>query len=383
MSRLEYRLAAAVLIVLGWLFDRLPGQPRRVAIASPRKPHLDGNLAAIHAAIGRLRPGADVVVLAEMYGYGLRGKLAYALRMVRGMYHLRTAGLVVLDNAWLPVHVAPHGARTTVVQVWHAAGALKRFGYDTVEPPDQPERTFLHRHYDWVVTSGEASREPWSRALRTPLDRVIALGSARTDAFFEPAAVAAIRERVLARHPAMRSRRVITYAPTFRGRGRGKRPAEGLDAARLRAALGPADVLVLKSHPNLDPGLVTRAGFDVVVDPADDMNELLLASDLLITDYSSSIFEWALLRRPLVLLVPDLAAYERDPGLYLDYATEMIGTQVADTDGVIAAIREERFDLAPYDAFIARHLGASDGHSSERWVQRFLPSPGGAPALAE
>jgi CDP-glycerol glycerophosphotransferase (TagB/SpsB family) len=131
--------------------------------------------------------------------------------------------------------------------------------------------------------------------------------------------------------------------------------------------------LVLKSHPNLDPALVDTAGYDVVVDPAEDMNDLLLLTDILISDYSSSIFEWALLGRPLVLLVPDLGDYERDPGLYLDYRTEMIGTQVADTDGVIGAIRDERFDLGPYDAFVARHLGASDGRSSDRWVERFIP----------
>jgi CDP-glycerol glycerophosphotransferase (TagB/SpsB family) len=109
------------------------------------------------------------------------------------------------------------------------------------------------------------------------------------------------------------------------------------------------------------------------VDPAEDMNDLLLATDVLITDYSSSIFEWALLRRPLVLLVPDLADYERDPGLYLDYRTEMIGTQVLDTEGVIEAIRDGRFDIEPYDAFVRRHLGSSDGRSSERWVERFAP----------
>jgi teichoic acid ribitol-phosphate primase len=374
VNRLEYRLAAAVLIVLGWLFDRLPGHPGRVVLASPRKPHLDGNLAALEVALRRLRPGTDLVVLAEPYAYGLAGKLAYAARMVRGMYHLRTAGLVVVDNAWLPVHVAPHRPRTTVVQVWHAAGALKRFGYDTIEPPREPERTFLHRFYDRVITSGEASRDPWSRALRTPLEHVLALGSARTDVFFDTEAIAAIRQRVIATHPALGGRRVITYAPTFRGRGRGKRPAGGLDARALRSALGPDDVLVLKSHPNLDASLVDTAGFDVVVDPAEDMNDLLLATDILVTDYSSSIFEWALLRRPLVLLVPDLAEYERDPGLYLDYRTEMIGRQVLDTAGVAAAIRDGAFDPALYDVFIARHLGASDGRSSERWVEAFVPA---------
>lgn len=372
MSRLEYRLAALGLRLLGWLFDRLPGRPRRVVLASPRKPVLDGNLLAIEHAIRALRPDVDLVVLAEPYGYGLRRKLAYALRVIRGTYHVHTAGLVVVDNAWLPVHVGPH-RRTTVVQVWHAAGALKRFGLDAVPPPAEPERTFLHRGYDWVVTSGEASREPWSRALRTPLERVVALGTPRTDALLDHDATWAARARVIARYPTLRDRRVVTYAPTFRGRGRGKRPAPGLDAARLRASLGPNDVLVLKSHPNLDRRLVDTAGYDVVVDAGDDMNDLLALTDILITDYSSSIFEYALLRRPLVLLTGDLADYEREPGLYLDYRAGMIGARVVDTVGAIEAIRTGAFDLAAYDAFIERHLGACDGQAGRRFVERFVP----------
>ena len=373
MSRLEYLVASVGLRLIGRLFGLLPPRPRRVVLASPRKSVLDGNLLHLHRAIRELRPDWDCVLLLEPYGYGLAAKVGYALRMIRAMYHLRTAAVVVVDNAYLPIHVAPHPARTTVVQVWHAAGALKRFGLDTMPPPREPERSFLHRHYDWVVASGEASREPWHRALRTPIERVVALGSPRTDFFFDEQALAQARARILARYPTLADRRVIAYAPTFRGRGRGKRAAASLDASRLRAALGPGDVLVLKSHPNLDARLVDTAGFEVVVEPADDMNELLAATDILVTDYSSSIFEWALLRRPLVLLVPDLDDYEREPGLHVDYRTEMIGTQVSDTEGVAEAIRSSRFDLAPYDAFVARHLGASDGHSAGRWVERFMP----------
>ena len=374
MTGLEYRVASAVLRVLGWLFDRLPGHPERVVLASPRKRVLDGNLLFIDRAIRELRPDREIVLLLEPYGYGLRAKLGYALRMVRATYHLRTAGLVVVDNAWLPIHVAPHPARTTVVQVWHAAGALKRFGVDTMPPPGEPDRTFLHRHYDWVVASGEATREPWSRALRTPLDRVLALGSPRTDGLVGEAALAEARGRVLSRHPALAGRRVITYAPTFRGRGRGRVPSGWLDASRLRARLPESDILVLKSHPNLDPTLVDTTGFDVVVAPEDDMNDLLAATDVFVTDYSSSVFEYALLGRPLVLLVPDLAEYERQPGLYLDYRTEMVGTQVVDTDGVAAAILDGSFDPSPYTAFADRHLGGADGNASRRFVERFLPA---------
>jgi CDP-ribitol ribitolphosphotransferase len=370
---LEYRLSAIALRFLGWLFARLPLRRNRVLLATARKAQLDGNLRYIDAAIARLRPDARPVRLLEPYSYGLLGKLAYAARLVRGMYLLRTSPLVVVDNAWLPIHVAPHPSRTTVVQVWHAEGALKRFGVDTARPLDEPERTFLHRHYDWVITSGEASRGPWSRALRTPLERVVALGSPRTDFFFDRDALAAARDRVLAAYPALVGRRVILYAPTFRGRGPGKRPGGVLDAPRLRDALPAGDALALKAHPNLDPRLVATAGFDAVIDRSVDLNELLAATDVLVTDYSSSIFDFALLRRPIVVLVDDLEAYERDPGLYLDYRAELIGTQVRDTDSVIATIHEARFDLGPYEAFIARHLAASDGQASARFVERFLP----------
>ncbi len=373
MTPLEYRLSALVLRALGALFGLLPIRHNRVVLATARLAVLEGNLLGIHDAIRRLRPDAEIVLLLEPYGYGLLAKVRYLLRLVRGMYHVRTAGLVVVDNAWLPVHVAPHRAGTTIVQVWHAAGALKRFGADALTPLAEPERRFLHRYYDFVVSSGEASREPWSRALRTPVERVVPLGTPRTDLFFDPAAVAAARGRALAAHPELAGRRVILHAPTFRGRGAAKRGDDQLDAVALRATLGAADALVLKSHPNLDPRRVRTDGYDVVAAPSDDMNDLLAAADVLITDYSSSVFEFALLRRPLVLLVGDLESYEQDPGLYLDMRSDMVGALVTDTAGVAAAVAAAEVDEDAYDAFLARHLGGCDGHAAERFVERFLP----------
>jgi CDP-ribitol ribitolphosphotransferase len=372
MTHLEYRLAAAVLRVLAALFRLLPLRPDRVTLATARLPRLDGNLLHIHDAIRRLRPALKVELALQPYGYGLASKLGYALQMVRGMYLVQTSRLIVVDNAYLPIHVAPHRAGSTVVQVWHAEGALKRFGADAARPLEEPERSFLHRHYDWVVTSGEASRAAWSKAFRTPVEHVLPLGSPRTDVFSDAAAMAAAKAGVLAAHPALARRRVILYAPTFRGRGRAKHPGAGLDASQLRAALPASDALVLKGHPNLDPSLVSTAGFDVVVEAGESLNDLLAATDILITDYSSAIFDAALLRLPLILLVGDLDAYRRDPGLYLDYGTEMIGTQVPDTAGVIEAIASSRFALDSYDAFVRHHLAPCDGNASARFVERFL-----------
>ena len=326
-------------------------------------------------------PEREYVLLLEPYSYGLLGKVAYLGRLIRGMYHLRTAGLFVVDNAYLPIHVAPHRAGTTVVQVWHAVGALKRFGADTLAPLAEPERTFLHRHYDYVVATAESARAPYAAALRTPVERVLALGSPRTDFFFDAGGHG--RGAGAAPRRASRARRAAGSSCTPRPSAvadAAKRAAAGLDA--VRAARSPARRP--RAGPQDPPEPATRrrrprGGYDVVADPASEMNDWLALADILITDYSSSIFEFALLRRPLILLVPDLEAYERDPGLYLDYRTEMIGTQVADTDGVIEAIADGRFDLSGYDAFIARHV-AADGRASARFVERFLE---GGPAGVE
>ena len=373
MGWAEYLLAAGILRALGNIFARFPFRRRRVVFATARTPVLEGNLAFIHRAMAQRRPDLDFVFLLEPYSYGWAGKLVYLARLVRGMYYVQTSGLVVVDNAYFPVHVMPHRPRTTVVQVWHAAGALKRFGLDAPVLRRPSERRFLHRHYDYVVVGGEAARVPYSTALRTPVERVLAIGSPRTDLLFDVAGMAAARERILGAHPQLRGRRVVLYAPTFRGAGEAKRAAPGFDAARLRALLPPDYALVLKAHPNLPEGATPTAGYDAVLARTEDVNEVFTVTDVLVTDYSSSIFDWALLRRPLVLLVPDLERYEHDPGMYLDYRSQMIGAQVTDTDGVAAAILADERDLSGWDEFVRRHLAACDGRASLRFADRFTP----------
>lgn len=372
MNWLEYLLAAGLLRWLRILFGVLPIRQDRVVLASARHSKLEGNLRHLYREMQDARPDLDYVLLLEPYSYRFFGKLVYLLRLSRGMYYLCTSRLFIVDNAYFPIHIAPHRAGTTVVQVWHAAGALKRFGLATAVPPRQPERRFLHRYYDYVIASSDGTREPYSVALRTPVERVLPLGSPRTDLFFDETAVAAARRRLLDEHPKLEGRMVVLYAPTFRGRGERKRVAPGMDAERLRAMLPDEYALVLKAHPNLHRGRSGRRGYDAIIHPATEINDVFTITDILVTDYSSVVFDWALLRRPLILLVPDLAEYETDPGLFIDYRTDMIGAQVSDTAGVAKAILERDFDFAPYDAFLDRHLGTARGDASARFVRRFL-----------
>ena len=374
MSRLEHALASVALRILGLVFDRLPIR-RRVVLATARVARLEGNLAYLDAEIRRTRPGVELVTLLEPYSYGLLGKLAYLARLVRGTYLLRTSSLFVVDNAYLPVHVAPHRARTTVVQVWHAVGALKRFGADTTTGLAEPERSFLHRHYDYVVCAGEESRRPYAAALRTPVERVLPLGVARTDMFFDPGALAAARERVLAAYPALRGGRVVLYAPTFRGRGRAKRAAPGFDPVR-----GPGG-----------PAAGSRARPEVASQPGPGA---LCRDSRLRRRHRPGARDQRGLRgdgRPgHRLLVVDLrvgtapaaarAAHRRTwrrtsaiPGCTSTPGRSSSASTWTELDDLPRAIAEARVDAAAWQAFVERRIGACDG-ARERALRRAVPA---------
>jgi len=369
MSLLEYLLSKAWLRACYLVCTVLPVRQNRVVFASARAEKLVGNLRFIHEELARQHPDLECVFLLDRYSYSLLGKIGYLLTLSRACYHLATAHYVVVDNAYLPIHVGPHRRQTKVIQVWHAGGALKKFGVDVDSPHREVENRFLHKYYDYVIAPSQRSVAPYASALRTDPARVLPLGLARADFFFDEDAKASARERIHAAYPALAGKRVVLYAPTFRGQGVAKHVARDLDAPALRASLPDDTVLVYKPHPVLEITDEERAGFDEVIRTGFDVNELFAIADVLITDYSSSIFEYVLLNKPLVVLASDLAEYERDPGFYLDFRREMVGSCASDTRDVIRIIAEDDFDLAAYAEFQKQFCEHSDGHATERIVE--------------
>jgi teichoic acid ribitol-phosphate primase len=368
MSLLEYYLSALLLRMAYLLCLLFPVRANKVVFASARAETLEGNLKFIHDELLEKRPNSKVVLLLDRYSYDFWGKVVYFLKLLRACYHLATARFFFVDNAYLPVHVGPHRAGTEVIQVWHAGGALKKFGLDTSPPNRVVENRFIHKHYDYVIAGSEAAVGPYSSALRTPASHVLPLGIARTDFFFDEAAMADAAARIRSAHPQLAGRTVVLYAPTFRGYSDEKRPHQALDAKLLRERLGEKYALVHKTHPVFSAELVDQAGYDAVVGTEFDVNELFSVTDVFITDYSSSIFEYALMRKPLVLLVDDLASYTAEPGFYLDFERDMIGEFARSSHEAADIIARGAYDLSRYGAFLAKHCANDDGLASERIV---------------
>ena len=210
---------------------------------------------------------------------------------------------------------------------------------------------------------------------------VRATGLSRTDVFFDPAFLEAARERVCSRFP-LNGRRILLYAPTFRGRVAHAQGPDGLDISALAAGLRDQWVLLIKHHPFVKGNArqpIPEDCKDFAFDVSDSftIEDLLCVSDLCITDYSSLIFEYSLFERPMVFFAYDLADYEDWRGFYYPYEELTPGPVLSTTEQLVDYIRyvDERFDPEVVSAFREKFMSACDGHATER-ILDFLNSRG-------
>jgi teichoic acid ribitol-phosphate primase len=367
---------------LGFALARPLPLRRRVVLATAHDPALRGNLAIIRDELARRHPGIPLVEIAHRPAAGPRGRAGALWHALTAGYHLATARLFIVDDYFFPIYVVRPRDGTTIVQTWHASGAFKQFGYSVLDKSfgaDEvlTDRVAIHSNYDVCLVSSASVAPHYAEAFRLPIERFVSrLGIPRTDVLFGEERIARLVADIRSRYAIPDGRRVILYAPTFRGDSVVDATAgDGLDLGRLREALGEDHVVLVRLHPfirehvALDPAL---AGFAIDVSDHPDINELLLVTDLLITDYSSVIYEFSLLGRPMVFFAPDREAYERERGFYFDYASGVPGPVFETTDALARHVRAGAFDLGRVETFRAASFDVADGNATTRFVEEIV-----------
>ena len=221
--------------------------------------------------------------------------------------------------------------------------------------------------WDYSVSSNHHSTEVWERVYPGTYES-LEVGYPRNDQLAN--ATAADVARVRSALGIAAGQTTVLYAPTHREYEDGFVPK--LDLARLAASLGPDHVILARLHYFYDSDPLVRelhdAGrlLDVASHPS--VEELCLAADVLLTDYSSIMFDYAVLDRPIVIHAPDWDEYRARRGVYFDLLAEPPGTVTRTQDEVAEALR------APADAqraaFRARFCSLDDGGAAERVVRR-------------
>jgi CDP-ribitol ribitolphosphotransferase len=308
--------------------------------------------------------------------------IASVLRITVRSYHVASSRVVIVDDYFFPIYPVKKRSGITIIQVWHACGAFKRFGRATLEAEWGADEIFLkwvpiHSNYDLTLVSSASIAQVYADAFGQPIEKIsAAFGIPRTDALAPSPRRDATEREVRARLGLADSRTTILYAPTFRGADLiGAGAPELLDIAALKRALGDRYRLILRLHPFVKSAMrIPDEARDFVVDASrePDVNEVMLAADILVTDYSSIVFEYALLNRPMAFLAPDLAAYERERGFFFDYRSGVPGPVVETTEQLIAWINAKAFDLPRVAKFAAESFDVMDGHATERLVEQVV-----------
>ncbi|MDR2997405.1 MAG: CDP-glycerol glycerophosphotransferase family protein [Microbacterium sp.] len=346
----------------------VPVKADRVLFLSDSHRDFTGNMAPLRDALLKVDSSLETIGIFKP-SLASRRSLRDVLRLP---YLIATSRVIVLDDFYPLIYrfrIRP-GAR--LVQLWHAAGAFKRDGHSRAGLPGGPTPgSEIHRNYTDAVVSSQDIRPDYAEAFGIDLDRVHAWGMPRTDVFFDADAVATTRARVRRELGVREGERFVVYAPTFRGNGqRSAEAAPAADWTGIAETLGDGWRIGVRQHPFVAAKGVPEGTIDASVVP--DMNELLMATDVLITDYSSAIFEFSLLERPILFFVPDLADYTAARSFYRPFDHYSVGPVVASDADLAAAIRNAAVDAARLAAFREEFCSALDGHSSERIARELL-----------
>ena len=394
--RLARRLRAAVVRVYYRVQRMLPVETDLAVFAAYWNDGYVCNPAAIHAKLRQLAPQIRTMWVIRDDATGalpggtvrLRpGSLAFWRAMARARY--------LVNNVNFPNAVVKRPG--TIHLQTHHGTPLKRMGLDLRDRPAGAAGTNLVQllarvdRWDYSLSANRHSTLVWERAYPAGYT-TLEYGYPRNDVFHTATAQDVVNIRRSLGIPDGAT--AILYAPTHRDYRTGFRP--WLDLERFSDALGEQHVLMVRAHhsyrsPALLPaagGVAATAGRGLILDVSrhPSVEELCLASDVLVTDYSSIMFDYANLDRPIVLFTADWEVYRQARGVYFDVLAEPPGVVTRTEQELVEAFRSGEWRGAPtrrlHAAFRERYCPYDDGLAAERVVRRvFLGEMGGFPTV--
>lgn len=238
---------------------------------------------------------------------------------------MMTSRYIITNNDfmwWIPLR-----KKQVMLETWHGGGAYKRVGsYEKWSPIMLLDQKLNSRQITHYISSCKKFTEIQTESKWVPEEKFINTGLPRSEIFFHKEKIAELRKKVFSFYNIKDDTHVVLYAPTYRGltgyKGSNQQVSLNPDYRRLLEELGKKFggnwILFFRSHyfdsklaKGLPDSIVDATGYE-------DMQELLCAADVLITDFSSSMWDFALLGKPCFLYAPDIMQYIEDRGFYTD-----------------------------------------------------------------
>lgn len=287
-----------------------------------------------------------------------------------------------IANCKLPMYVLKKDSQI-YLQTWHGT-PLKKLAYDI----EVPEGTTFYRSgmneemmhltykedvkkYNYMISPSSFTTEVFQSAFRIDKDRLIETGYPRND-FLSNYSIDDINS-IKDKYNLPKDKKIILYAPTWRDNSyvtKGYTFKLEVDFNKWQEKLGDEYIIVFKPHYLIinDFDVNQYQGFVYSIPANEDISSLYIISDILITDYSSVFFDYAILNRPIYFYMYDLEHYRDElRGFYLDIYQDLPGDIIEDEDLLLDSIIKG-YDYQRLSAFNARFNHHEDGNASKRVV---------------
>lgn len=337
-----------------------------------------------------LEQETDYIVVSHRLGSGQVSQREYYERALAYIADCATAEAVFNCTANDLMGYICLRSETTYIQLWHGCGIMKKVGLSTIGhsfgKSAQGHKEYpLNTNYTYVTLASPEQEWIYEEAmgLDASTGMLVSTGVSRTDVFFDEAYLEQARQALCAAVPFAKDKKVILYAPTFRGEVAQAQGPDELDLCKMAQVLGDEYVLVIKHHqsvkatPEIPAEVRDSFAFDLTRGKGVNINQLLATADICISDYSSIVFEYSLFERPMAFFTYDIDDYIDERGLYYRLDELLPGPLLSSTDEIIDFVQnvDERFDRQLVRDFKERFMRNCDGHSTERIVNLIGTKP--------
>lgn len=317
--------------------------------------------------IKRFDNTVENIILTKRIEKGVLKSVSYMLHMLKQMYHIATSKVVILDSYCIVISVLKHKKETKIIQLWHALGAIKKFGYQTIgKTSGASENTAnvmcMHKNYDYILCSSKETSKYYLEAFNTDKSKIKYMAMPRVDYLLQEKN----KDKIYEEYPQLKNKVNVLYVPTFR---KGKR-------IKLNRLIEKFDTnkynLIIKLHP-LDRKQYTYSEKEgVIFENKFKSYDLFEVSDRIITDYSSLAIEASLLNKPIYFYTYDIEEYKKDPGLNIDFEEEEIGKYLAKTSNKIIELLEEEYDYSILENFKNKYITVDINNCTEKLSKYIL-----------
>ncbi len=288
--------------------------------------------------------------------------------LLKKRYYLFTSRVIVTDDYIYHLRKYKLKEEQKLIQIWYTGGAFKKMGIDGPSILSDFDEYKTHSQYSDFCVSSEYVRQYYCHAFGLEEDVVKAVGTPRSDLVVNRENILSNKEEICSKHPLLKNKKVYLYCPTVRIKEDAVVPFDPkIDWAKLNDDLEDDEVFTICRHPFMKEEYIKGRFYSRVKDYTfESTSELLAVADVIITDYSSVVFDASLMDKPTVFYCPDYEEYKDDT--YLDYEKDLPGEKITSAECILPAVRRagDVSSAGVRALFNEKQMGACDGRSTER-----------------